>query len=434
MSKKSAGSTAVVLSAGIALFSMFFGSGNLIFPPYMGFRAGDHTLTAVLGFSLTAIVLPVLTIVCIERFGSFVTLCQKVGPRFAFLFPILISICIGPGLVLPRNGAVSFEIAVTSFVDKPAVWMRILYALAFYGISYFLSVKPERLSDFLGKLLGPVILVLLFLISAACFIRLPSISAEPAVEYMTHAGIRGFLDGYQTMDILAATQFAGIIALNIKSKGMENRKTIERYTVVAGILAGALLLLIYGALARVGWTSSSLGQTAANGAGVLSNMVGYLFGSFGQVILAVVYVLSCLTTCIGLTCSCSTHFASVFKLEYAWWVRIFTLISMAISLVGLDQIISLSVPVLTIMYPVAIVLLVLGLFDQTFKGHKHVYKMAVLFTAAASIIIVLADQGIYIPGLSQLLFALAPVQELSWLVPAAVGICVGFLIPSKSCS
>jgi LIVCS family branched-chain amino acid:cation transporter len=430
MKKKLSIGTAIAI--GITLFSMFFGSGNLIFPPFMGFQAGSSTWKGMLGFSITAILFPVLAVIVIARFGDLTHLAARVGKRFAMLFTILVFLSLGPGLAIPRNAAVSFEMAVTPFVENVSVGMRIAYSLVFFGIAYFLSARPDKLTDSLGRILGPILLGLMIVVAVFCFTNVTGTLPEASGAYAADQTLQGFLDGYLTMDTLAALNFGNIIALNVASEGIREKKGIVHYTVIAGWIAGGLLFVIYTLMAHVGSLSGIISSEAANGANVLTNIVNYLFGTPGLILLAVIYILACLTTCIGLLCSCAEYFASISKMNYQGWVALFAVSSFFMSVVGLDQILTISVPILNAMYPIAIVLVILGLLDNKLKGHENVYKMSILFTGIVSIIYSLSSAGFDIPYISKLITSIPPCTDLCWIIPALIGFAIGWFMPSHA--
>lgn len=416
------------LLLGILLFSMFFGSGNLIFPPYMGYEAGTATPLALIGFSLTAIVFPVLGVVAIAMAGDLMHLSGRVGKKFAMIFTILVFLALGPGLAIPRNAAVSFEMAVVPFMKNVPLWSRILYSLVFFAISYLLSVKPEKLVDWLGKILGPVLIGLMLLIVIGCFLNAPGGFAQPSGDYASSQIMHGFMDGYNTMDTLAALNFGNIIALNVINKGIKEKKTVVKYTINAGIVAGILLFIIYAALSLVGALSGGTFANASNGANVLTNIVSYLFGMPGLILLGIIYVLSCLTTCVGLLCSCSEFFASITKMSYKKWVALFAGTSFLISIIGLDQILRISVPVLTAIYPIAMVLVILGLFQKKIAKAPEIYPCAITATAIVSIIYALNSIGVVIPVITNLILSIPPLPDLCWVIPALIGAGIGWIM------
>ena len=215
-------STRSRLLVGLTLFSMFFGAGNLIFPPFLGAQAGSATWVSMLGFALTAVGFPILGVVAVARSGGLDRLAQRVSPTFAFLFTLLIYVSIGPGLAIPRTASTSFEMAVLPFVspELPLALPRLLYSIVFFGVALLLALRPEKLSDRLGKVTSPCLLALICVIFVACLLHPMGSYGAAMAPYSTTPFVSGFLDGYQTMDTIAALNFGIIIALNIQARGV----------------------------------------------------------------------------------------------------------------------------------------------------------------------------------------------------------------------
>ena len=219
-----------------------------------------------------------------------------------------------------------------------------------------------------------------------------------------------------------------VIALAIKTKGVKEEKAVVSTSIKAGFIAGGLLVLIYAALAHLGATSGGRFGETANGAVTLTNVTTYLFGKPGAVLLAVIFTLACLTTSVGLISSCSQYFASLSdKISYKGWVRILALSSMILANMGLTKILSISVPVLDMIYPIAIMLIVLAMVDKFIKGSRIVYSLTILFTGVVSVIYGLKGFGI---ELGDKIFGNLPLytEGLGWLVPAILGIVLGLII------
>lgn len=427
--KKLSAKETVLLS--IALFSMFFGSGNLIFPPWMGFQAGNTSMIALLGFSISAIIFPVLGVVAIAQWGGLVELSSNISHKFALCFSILAFSAIGPGLAIPRNAAVSFEMAVIPFTSNISTTIRILYSVIFFAISYYLSLYPEKLMNTLGKILGPILIIMMILVTVGCFIKAPHHLPDPSSAYKTNQLSQGFMDGYNTMDTIAALNFGAIISMNVRAKGIKDEKSVISSTISAGWIAGFFLFIIYTGMTLVGALSAGLFQNANNGANVLSNIVYHLFGTYGLIALAIIYILSCLTTCIGLLCSCSEFFSSISKIAYKKWITLFTIISCVVSIFGLDQILTISVPILTTIYPVAMVLVILGLLKDKMQRYPNTYPITIYTVTIISIIYSLNSINIQIPFITNFILSFPPNKDLCWLIPSIIAFMIGMITSKK---
>lgn len=426
----------VQLLLGFTLFSMFFGAGNLIFPPGVGAQAGNLTWLAMVGMAVSAVGLPVLGVVAVALSGGLDTLGDRVHPLFSRVFTIAAYLAIGPCLAIPRTASTSFEMAVPPFVgaDAPIGLLQILYSLVFFALALVVALRPEKLTDRLGKIMCPILLLLIVVTFIGSLVDpLEGYGAPQSELYAAAPVARGFLDGYQTMDTIAALVFGIIIALNIRARGVEEDGDVVRYTVRAGWMAGVLLLVVYAMLAHIGALSGGAFPGATNGAEVLTNLVPALFGTPGSVLLAAIFVIACFNVCVGLISSCAEYFNMICpKLSYRTWAVLFAAVSMLIANAGLDLILGLSVPVLSIIYPVAIALIALSLLHRWVGRQPLVYPLTVLFTGVASVLYTLRDLKVLPAALSDLLGALPlAAQGLGWLLPALVGMVVGLVLPQR---
>ena len=426
----------VQLLLGFTLFSMFFGAGNLIFPPGVGAQAGNLTWLAMAGMAVSAVGLPVLGVVAVALSGGLDTLGDRVHPLFSRVFTIVAYLAIGPCLAIPRTASTSFEMAVPPFVgaDAPIGMLQILYSLVFFALALVVALRPEKLTDRLGKIMCPILLLLIVVTFIGSLVDpLEGYGAPQSELYAAAPVARGFLDGYQTMDTIAALVFGIIIALNIRARGVEEDSDVVRYTVRAGWMAGVLLLVVYAMLAHIGALSGGAFPGATNGAEVLTNLVPALFGTPGSVLLAAIFVIACFNVCVGLISSCAEYFNMICpKLSYRTWAILFAAVSMLIANAGLDLILSLSVPVLSIIYPVAIALIALALLQRWEGRRPLVYPVTVLFTGVASVLYTLRDLKVLPAALSDLLGAMPlAAQGLGWLLPALVGMVVGLALPQR---
>ena len=280
------------------------------------------------------------------------------------------------------------------------------------------------------KVLTPTLLVLISIIFIASIFRPIGAYGEATGEYVTSPFVKGFLEGYLTMDTIAALNFGIVISLAIKSRGLSDEKLVVSNSIKAGVIAGSLLIAIYAVLGHLGATSGGRFGTTANGAQTLTNVITYIFGKPGAVLLAVIFTLACLTTCVGLITSCSQYFATLTsKVSYKGFVRILALLSMGIANMGLTQILSISVPVLNAIYPIAIMLIVLGMMNRVFKGNTMAYRLTIIFTGVVSVVDALGQVGVGVEALTKL-FERLPLysQGLGWIVPAVVGMILGVLM------
>ena len=415
-----------LLFVGFTLFSMFFGAGNLIFPPFLGAQAGANTWLAFAGFAMSAIGLPVLGVIAVARSGGLAALAGRVHPRFAAVFTLLIYLSIGPCLAIPRTASTSFEM-LAPLVGGGAA-RQLIYSALFFAAAFLVALRPEKLTDRLGKLLCPALIVLIVVLFAGCLLHPPAAHYAAAGEpYTALPAAAGFLAGYQTMDTIAALNFGAVIALNIRAKGVADERQVVRGTIRAGWVAGAVLLAIYAMLTHAGALSGAAFPGGETGADTLTQLARGLFGRPGLVLLAAIFVIACLNTCIGLISCVSEYFHGLFpRVPYAAFAAFFALASMVVSNIGLAGIIALSTPVLNAIYPVAIVLIALS-FVPRLAAYRWVYPLAVGLTCVQSV----AD-AFALPGLSALLDRL-PLAGLGfgWVTPALAGLLLGLLLSRR---
>lgn len=417
---------------GITLFSMFFGAGNLIFPPFLGAQAGTRTWAAMAGFAVSAVGLPVLGVVAVTLSGGLKNLASRVHPKFAAIYIVVLYLAIGPCLAIPRTASTSFSMAVIPFLGDrmPLEGFQAVYSFVFFAAAAGVAMHPEKLTEYLGKKLTPILLGLILVIFASAVLSPAGSAAPPRAAYASMAPAHGFLYGYQTMDTLAALNFGMIIAMNIREKGIKKEKEVMKETVCAGWAAGIFLLIIYAMLAFVGMTSSGAFPVTADGTEVLSLVTGRVFGSGGTVILAFIFVIACFNTCVGLLSCCGKYFSTLFPAaSYKRWVLIFAFVSMVISNVGLNAILKVSEPVLNAIYPLAILLIILSFIHRWVGRFREIYPWSAALCGIVSILTALDQQGLSLSGVTEILRRIPAYSEgFGWLLPSAAGIGIGVLL------
>lgn len=415
------------------LFSLFFGAGNLIFPPFLGQNAGNHTLVAMAGFLITAVVLPVLGVVVVAEFGGLDKLGKEVGKHFSVIFAVLIYLAIGPGLGIPRAASVPFEMAVAPYLPANAntsTWM-LVYSFIFFLIALWLCLTPNKLVERIGRYLTPSLLFLLVFLFVNFLIRGNKNIANAELEYLTEPFLKGFAEGYNTMDAIAALNFGLVIATTLSSFGFTQKKQQISYTIRAGVIAGVILALIYIMLSYMGMCSSGVYSIQDNGAWTLRCIVYQLFGNFGAILLAAIFTLACLTTCVGLINSISLFFSERFgRLSYRAWVYVIIIFSFLVCNLGLNTILSISIPILNAIYPVAIVLIVLGLTHRFWLNNQYVYPVVVTGTSVVSVIYALDQINISLGLITSILKNHLPLYSLGygWVLVALVLLVISVLL------
>lgn len=406
-----------LLLVGFTLFSMFFGAGNLIFPPDLGAKAGANLWPAFLGLAISAVGLPVAGVIAVARADGLDKLAGRVHPVFAQVFMILIYLSIGPCLAIPRTASTSFAM-LTPLLGSSA-GLQLGYSVLFFSAAFLVALHPDRLTRWLGRLLCPCLLVLILILFGGCLLHpLAAQYGAPTEAYRSAVVLQGVLYGYQTMDALAALNFGAVIAMNIRAQGVAREQDVQRSAIRAGLVAGGLLLAVYTMLGHAGALTGAAAPGLATGAKVLTVLAERLFGKAGLVLLAAIFMLACFNTCVG------EYFHTLLpRIPYPVLAAFFAAASMLFSNLGLAEILRLSVPVLNALYPVAIVLIVLS-FVPGLEQRRRVYPLCIGCTAVQSIAAALP-----LSALSALANAL-PLAALGfgWVFPAVAGLLAGILL------
>lgn len=416
-----------IFVSGLALFAIFFGAGNLIFPPYLGVITGDGWFATMCGFLLADPVIPILT-VFITAFagGRAVDLGKRVSPGFAKLLSLVAIICIGPAFAIPRTAATTHEVGVMPFFPNAPAFIT---SIVFFGITFALAYKESGVVDIIGKYITPALLIFLVLIIAKAIIT--PVGAIVPVETDGGFFVKGFYEGYQTLDALAAPLFTGIVVTDLIRKGYGEVSEKERrsFIMMVGLVCFVALAVVYGGLTYLGAQGSSMFTADDSRVEILVSLVGLLFGSFGKIALGLAVALACLTTSVGLTSAAGNFFEDISngKIKYGVTVIVVTVISFALSLFGVDAIIALAGPVLTIVYPIIIALVFYMMFE------KHVrYDMAYIVMVAGVLVISIIETvgaNIGLGGMVDTIKQLPLGQfGFTWFVPSLVCFAIGYLI------
>lgn len=422
-----------LLFIGFMLFSMFFGAGNLIFPPFLGIQSGTSYWTAILGFIVTGVGLPVIVIAAVSIVdGGIQSIGNRVHPIFSTIFTVIVYLCIGPFLAIPRNANVAYEMGVKPFLHGSAQQSSIslfIFSIVFFALVFLVSLNPDKMSKYLGRWITPVLLISMVVLCVVGIIKLaghPSLA--PVGNYKTHSFFQGFIDGYSTMDALASLAFGIVILTAVKRRGVKDKKQLTSYTLKAGVIAGAILALVYVSLGFIGVKMASEG-TFSNGTDVLTATSTLVLGQGGKALLGFIFTLACFTTVVGLTTACGEYFSALIpKFSYKTVVITITVIGFILSNLGLNLILKFSVPFLEMAYPITIVLVVLTFFHKLFRGSKRVYGFALFFTGIFSLFEGLQGFGLSLGPVKTFTQALPLASVgLEWVVPALVGIVIGLI-------
>ncbi|WP_413533658.1 branched-chain amino acid transport system II carrier protein [Empedobacter brevis] len=416
-----------ILTLGFALFAMFFGAGNLLLPPLIGVEVGSNYFIAMLAFGLTGILLPFTGILSVVFSGdSFNDLGNRVNKNLAAILGTIIMICIGPLIAIPRTAATTFEVGIKPFFpEMNPLWGSLL----FFSVTLILAIRPSKVVDVIGNYLTPVLLILLTILIAVGIIN-PTADFIPSKLTIIESFSKGFVEGYQTLDVLASVIFAGIIISAAQSKGYKDSKSKSQIVILSGILSTTCLLFVYGGLIYLGATSG-VTDSSISRAELLIEISRNTLGDYGLIAIALCMAFACLTTAIALTSAVGTFFCKLTngKLSYTILVILCTLISFGLSVKGVDEIINFAYPPLAFVYPITITLVIYIVVFGKFVKSKTPYIFALI---ASTIIAILGLLKLLIELEDSTMKNLNKIPffeyDLGWIAPSIIGFVIGLLI------
>ncbi|RYU69070.1 branched-chain amino acid transport system II carrier protein [Aliivibrio finisterrensis] len=408
-----------IIAVGFMLFAFFLGAGNIIFPPIAGQMAGEHVYSAMGGFLITAVGLPLLTIIAIGiAGGSWQQLTRDLPPKVAMIMAILMFVIIGPAFAAPRTGLVAYEMAAKPFMSAEAGQLSLtLFSIAFFSIAMFFAWSQGKLIDTIGKFLTPALFIGLIILAIAVFVNPQGDIVAATGNYIEQPLTTGFFEGYNTMDTFGALMFGILIIDALKKKGITEYKATTKYLTAAGCIAALGLAFVYVSLFYLGATSSTVAPGATNGGAILTAYTHALFGSSGQIVLSVIVLIACLTTAIGLISACADYFSSICKVTYKTWVIVVGVACAVVANVGLTQLIALSVPVLFLLYPVAIALVALAFVRKFMPNPRLAYRVVILVSTCFAVL-----DAAKVAGADMSAFSMLPLfnHGMAWVIPTFV--------------
>ncbi|MBL7564547.1 branched-chain amino acid transport system II carrier protein [Staphylococcus saccharolyticus] len=430
------------LFIGSMLFGLFFGAGNLIFPIHLGQTAGSNVWTANLGFLITAIGLPFLGIIAIgvSKTNGVFEISSRVSKIYGYLFTIGLYLVIGPFFALPRLATTTFEIAFSPFISPGTAKMVLpIFSILFFVIAWLFAHKPSKILDYIGKFLNPVFLILLGIVVLLAFIRpMDGIGHAPVSgDYSNSVLLKGFIDGYNTLDALASLAFGIIIVTTIKKLGVSNPNSIAKETLKSGTISIVAMGVIYTLLALMGTMSLGHFKVSENGGIALAQIAQHYLGDYGIIFLSLIIIVACLKTAIGLITAFSETFTELFpKSNYLWLATGVSILACIFANIGLTKIIMYSTPVLMFIYPLAITLILLALLSPLFNHSKIVYRFTTFFTLIAALVdgVKASPEYFVHTKFAQMIISLGEKYlpfftiGMGWIIPALTGLVIGFIV------
>lgn len=420
----------MILVTGLALFAMFFGAGNLIFPVMIGVQAGTNQVSATLGFLATGVLLPVLGMVAAATSGSGILgISERISHYPGLVYCWMIFLSTGVLYALPRTATASYEMSFTAVPEQYKTIGLWIYILVFFVIAGLATLNPGKLLEKIGGWLTPILLILLLILIVAS-LTVSSTAGTPAKEYAATPFITGLLNGYNTMDALASFAFGVVIISSLKNWGVVKRTALFQHTALAGIVAGVCLGIIYFGLSMVGLRVAHLSgaEKIENGGQALAYMNHYLFGATGAIIFGLIAILACLTTAMGLIGASTQFFMGLFpQINRRNWVIIHVVISLLVASMGLNFLLKLVVPMMYVCYPVTIALVLTCLVDIFVPGHLYwSYRLSVWISPIFGLISALRAMEVGLPDWLEMI----PLYnlDLAWVVPVLTCFVIGFAI------
>ena len=415
---------------GFALFSMFFGAGNLIFPPALGNMLGDKYLLGIVGFVLTGVGLPLLAILaCSRGNGTFEGITNKIGVKFTLILTTVLFFAIGPLLAIPRTAATTFEISIFPFFPN---WSPIIVMAIYFIINLFFVLRRSSIIDTIGKFLTPALLLCLgLLIVMGIFTPIGDVSNTQLIENNLFA--EGVEQGYQTLDTLAAVAFSTVAITAIAQRGYTDSKEKIKLTLQAGVISGIFLAVVYAGLTYLGSMLSTTYGADTPQATLMVIITNAILGKPGKIVLGIIVSLACLTTSIGLTSSTATYFSTISngKVKYESIVIGVSVFSLVLANFGVSTIIQFSAPILQIVCPVLVAIIATTFLDK-YISNDNVFKGVAYTTLLVSILSV-GSSLFTLTQISNLLSKLPLAQYgFNWVLPAILGGVVGAFIKTKS--
>jgi len=401
-----------ILTIGFALFSMFFGAGNVIFPPYLGLQSGRLWFGGFAAYYVADVLLAILALFALLQAGGSKQLMERLGKKAAVVLMTVIILCIGPLLAIPRTAATTYELGIGELLPSVS---PVLFSVLFFALILALSIRESSVIDIIGKFLTPALLLgLAVMILVGMFHPIGQVSDTVQVESVLETGIEA---GYQTLDVLAALVFGAVLVKSAEEKGYHEEKSRRRVLVGASVVAGGLLLLVYLGLAWLGASASEVYPPDISRASLVISIVQRLLGRPGLVLFSVVVALACITTAVGLVSSTADHFATISgrKLSYRLCVIVICVFSALVSNLGLDTIISVAAPILGLVYPPVLVLVAVSLVMPHMSN--SICISAVLGALLMSVLSTADSLGLAMPWLHRM--PLANV-DMAWILPSVL--------------
>ena len=409
------------LIIGAALFSMFFGAGNMIFPPFLGFGSGREWVTGFLGYFIADIGLVILTLLALVRKNGQQELLSVSGNGLASFLLFIIIMCLGPVISIPRTAATTYELAILPVLDEQSFpWFYIV----FFAVVLLMCFNKNKVVDIVGKILTPLLIIgLLVLIFKGIVTPVGNVIEDPRFSNVLGEGIEA---GYQSMDVLAAVIFGALIINSAEDRGYTKDKEKNNIVFLSSIIAGAGLLVIYLGLTYLGATASTNYTMHISRTELLTSIIQKLFpGNAGLIFFGIVAGLACLSTAVALVGSAAEYLEKLFKgkVSYKVFVILICILDALFATVGVENLVKFASPLLSLVYPPILTIVILSLVSK--KLQFFALRLPVYTALICGFYEALSSFGFRIKYID--LLTLNSVG-LFWIFPCVIAFLSGFII------
>ena len=422
-----------ILPTGLMLFALFFGAGNLIFPPLLGAASGRSFIPVMAGFLATGVLMPLITVVAVSTSGEGILgLARRVGPRFGLVMPLAVYLAIGPLYAIARVTTVAYELATRPVLELWGFHDSRLALLAhvtvFMGVAFGIARSPSRLADRVGRWLTPALLALLALLCGVTLVMAPGVEREAIEPYASAPLTTGLTQGYLTMDVLAASVFGIVVITSLRERGLTSPRRLVRGTILSGGIAAALLGLVYIGLAVLGTrTRGQITTDTKDGTELLRNAASSTLGTSGVVIFAAIVILACLTTSWA-----GYAYTAWPAVSFNRQLAACAIVSFTLANLGLSAILKIAGPLLNLLYPFAIALVAVTLVDALAPGRlRAAYQWCVITAGTFGSVSAITAAGW--DGPSRLLARTGLWSDSTgWILPALIALGIGIALDVRS--
>lgn len=425
-----------ILITGFAMFAIFFGSGNLIFPPQIGLLSGKYVFWAIGGLALSGILFPMLAVASVGNVGyGLQDMMKHVTSWWHYLYMGLGLLVVIFGTI-PRCGGVAYETGFEGIFGALPVSARIIFLLVFFAVSYYFTMNKSNVIDRIGTYLTPILLITLFVIILLA-IFYPIGAIQGGVEKGSMEAFReAFLTGYNTGDVGTGIICAGIFITAFQQKNYTKKEDYRKMMLGIIVVGFLLLFIVYGGLAYLGAQGSGDYPIDVDTTYLLTDLVSRLSGPAGSIVLSLAVIFACLTTAVGMIATAGQWVEEWTKgrIPYKWAAFIITIVIFLVASTGVSNVLTISGPIFTIIFPMSVVMMVLGLFKK-FVPNDGAWKGAVIVSAVMSLfdaLNVAQSSGLLpidVSGVMNIIYKIPfASQGFAWLVPAVIGYIVGALI------